>query len=176
MAAENPDPRSRPRANVFLMAALSSRDLTVAVRVRNLSVEGALLEGPDLPDEGQQVLLRRGSLSTKSKIAWRRESQCGIRFEQPILVAEWVRRAGPKGQQKIDRAVAEFRGSSIGTRRLVAFSEVAPQTNPLLVSAELLKVCERIAALPYMSDELADELLKIESLARSMAPVGVRRS
>ena len=162
MAPDNLDPRARPRSNVYLMAALTCDGVSSAVRVRNLSLEGALLEGPDVPDEGQRVLLRRGSLAADGRIAWRRESQCGIRFDEPIRVAEWVRRAGPDGQQKIDRAITELRGTTIGTKRAVALSPVAPQADPRSVSVELLKACERIAALPNMSLELAGELMKIE--------------
>lgn len=176
MAAHNPDPRARPRSNVYLMAALTCDGVSSAVRVRNLSLDGALLEGPNVPNEGQRVMLRRGSLAAEGTVAWRRESQCGIRFDEPIGVAEWVRRAGPDGQQKIDRAIAEFRGTTIGTNRVVGHSVVAPQADPRSVSAELLKACERIAALPNMSDELAGELMKIECLARSIAPRLVVRS
>jgi hypothetical protein len=36
------------------------------------------------------------------------------------------------------------------------------------ISDELLQICERIALLPNMSVELAEDLLRIEALARSL--------
>ena len=169
MAADNSEPRVGPRSHVYLMAALTCGGVSMAVRVRNLSLEGALLEGPELPSDGKRVLLRRGSLSADAEIAWRRESQCGIRFNEPIRVADWVQRSGPPGQQKIDQAIAEYRGMAIGAKRLVSFSAAATEVATASTIDDLLRACERIAALPNMSLELADELMKIESLARSIA-------
>ena len=166
MVVEKSDPRSGRRANVFLMAALTAPSCSGAVRVRNISAQGALLEGPALPKTGERVLLRRGSLSVSGEIAWNHENHCGIKFEAAVKVDEWTRRAGPDRQQAIDRTIAEFRGAEIGVHRLATISSSESRRNPRQVGAELLAACERIAALPNMSTELADELMKIEALAR----------
>jgi hypothetical protein len=166
------DPRSDPRSHVFLMAVLSTDATSSAVRVRNLSPQGALLEGSNLPAEKRNVCLKRGSLSTEGQIAWSGGRQCGIRFSEPIVVAEWVERAGPVGQQRIDETVAEFRKSPASNLRHAGPSGQADQHSLVEISAALLKSCERLAALPCMSVELAEELLKIEATARGIRDLG----
>ena len=143
---------------------LSTGATSCAVRVRNLSANGALLEGDNLPAEKRTVCLRRGSLATVGLIAWSRGRQCGIRFVEPIAVAEWVERAGPIGQQRIDATVTEFR-ESLGKWRNPAHPGDADQHSLVEMSDALLKSCERLSALPGMSVELAEELLKIEATA-----------
>lgn len=167
----NADPRTNPRSHVFLIAILSTGATSCAVRVRNLSAHGALLEGDNLPAEKRTVSLRRGSLATAGLIAWSRGRQCGIRFVEPIAVAEWVERAGPVGQQRIDATVAEFR-ESLGMWRNPAHSREADQHSLVEMSAALLNSCERLAALPDKSVELAEELLKIEAAARVLRDFG----
>jgi hypothetical protein len=154
------------------MAVLSTGSTSGAVRVRNLSPQGALLEGSNLPAEKRNVCLKRGSLATEGQIAWSRGQQCGIRFSEPIVVAEWVERAGPVGQQRIDATVAEFRNSPASKLRLADPSGQADQRSLVEISAALLKSCERLAALPHMTVGLAEELLKIEATARALRERG----
>jgi len=172
--ANGEDPRTDQRSHVFLMAVLRAGTTSCPVRVRNISIHGALLEGNGLPSEKQIVALKRGSLSVSGQIAWIAGQHCGIRFSKPITVAEWVDRAGPVGQQRIDSAVAEFRRSSgpefateypMSTRGLGELEEL---------SARLLQTCERIAELPDMSVELAEELLKVEATAHALRDVAHR--
>jgi hypothetical protein len=157
---------------VFLMAVLSTGSTSCAVRVRNLSPQGALLEGSNLPAEKRNVCLKRGSLASEGQIAWFGGRQCGIRFSRPIVVAEWVERAGPVGQQRIDATVAEFRDSPASNLHLAGPSCQADQHSLVEMSATLLKSCERLAALPSMSVELAEELLKIEATGRALRDLG----
>ena len=103
------DPRSDPRCGLFLMAVLRAGASVSPVRVHNLSAQGALLEGGCLPGEGAAVRLRRGSLEAAGEVAWARAPLCGVRFDTPIDADEWIGRAGPAWQQRIDAAVAEFR-------------------------------------------------------------------
>ena len=88
-----------------------------------------------------------------------------MRLEGSIDVAEWVRRAGPAGQQKIDSAIADFRNRHPAPPgpALLASSSGAETLGRM--SSELLEICERIAALPNMSIALAEEVLKIEAAA-----------
>ena len=170
-SAKGKDPRADQRSHVFLMAVLRAGTMSCPVRVRNISIHGALLEGSGLPSERQMVALRRGSLCVSGQIAWIAGQHCGIRFSKPITVAEWVDRAGPIGQQRIDAAAADFRRSSS--------SELVPEypaTQRIPVELEELSVrlfqaCERIAELPGMSVELAEELLKIEATAHALRDV-----
>lgn len=162
------DPRVDQRSHVFLMAVLTTGARSFPVRVRNLSVHGALLEGTKLPEAQDSVTLRRGSLAMTGKIAWVAGQLCGIHFTGPIQVDEWVDRAGPVGQQRIDAAVADFRHSSSVRRDPAPSSQRAPQEKLSAMGTALLQVCERITELPGMSVELAEELLKIEATAHSL--------
>src|SRR4051794_32977063 len=53
--------RSEGRSNVFLGGTLETEQASNAVRIRNLSYHGALVEGPILPSVGAKVRLLRGS-------------------------------------------------------------------------------------------------------------------
>jgi hypothetical protein len=157
--------RDTPRSNVFLTAALSIGVQSFPVRVRNLSAFGALLEGDSLPSENSAVLLKRGSLCAKGEVAWQSDRHCGVRLESSIDVAEWVKRAGPARQQSIDSAIAEFRKRGSASPELALLSSSGGVDTLGLMSSELLASCERIAVLPNMSVELAEEVLKIEATA-----------
>jgi len=168
MADDREDPRSDPRANVFLLAVLSMGSASYPVRVRNLSSNGALLEADSLPVEGEKARLLRGSLLSTGEIAWRGDGLCGIRFDRPIDVREWVRRAGPARQQHIDAAVAEFRGGSPGIGRPVPPSRDRGSPDRDAMASELLRICGRLTTLPGMSTELAEELLRLDAIAQAL--------
>lgn len=162
------DPRSDPRASVFLTAVLYAGSSQGAVRIRNLSAHGALLEGTNLPPEGTSVQIRRGSLSAAGDIAWSRDQHCGLRFAAIIDVASWIERAGPAGQQRIDAAIADFRREP---KRPLAFAVLPGDLNRSDVrspGAEILRICERIACMPELSIEVAEQILKIEAAARAI--------
>jgi hypothetical protein len=172
--ANGEDPRADQRSHVFLMAVLRAGATSFPVRVRNISIHGALLEGNGLPSANQIVALGRGSLSASGQIAWIAGQHCGIRFSKPITVAEWVDRAGPVGQQRIDAAVAEYRRNS-SSRAISDYPAITGDPGELgEMSATLLQTCERITELPGMSVELAEELLKIEATAHALREVSRR--
>jgi hypothetical protein len=150
------------------MAVLCTRDTSVPVRVRNLSAHGALLEGVDLPQEDVAIWLRRGSLCASGDVAWGDVRHCGIRFATAINVDEWVRRAGPVGQQRIDATVADYRRRDVSPRHLSLLSSSHGREALDQTSSNLLKICERIAGFPNMTVELAEELLKIEAIAHAL--------
>jgi hypothetical protein len=171
---EPDDLRADLRSHVFLMAVLSTGKNSCPVRVRNLSVHGALLEGSSLPVDQRPVFLKRGSLAVTGQIAWASGRNCGIRFVEPINVNEWVDRIGPVGQQRIDAVIAEHRNVADPKRKPnPASSSLARQPNELLmISARLLQISERISELPGMSIELAEEVLKIEATASDLRNLG----
>jgi hypothetical protein len=145
-AIDTGDPRSDPRSNVFLLATIGAGPTSNPVKVRNLSVHGALLEGADLPT-GTTAFLRRGSLRVAGVIAWRDRTHCGIRFQSS--------------------AIAHIRGGAAGPGAPL-FSSRSKQELLASASAELLQISERIAAMPGMSIELAEELMKLDALAHSL--------
>ena len=66
----NDDPRRSRRANVLFAASIEVQGASTPVKLRNLSTEGALIEGDSLPVEGSEVIFRRNELSVGGCVAW----------------------------------------------------------------------------------------------------------
>lgn len=170
------DPRSDPRASVFLTAVLYAGAAQTPVRIRNLSTQGALLEGADLPAEGTIVQIKRGSLSAAGDIAWSRDQHCGLRFAAVIEVASWIDRAGPIGQQRIDAAIADYRRKPPRPVSFAVLPTVMPRADLGSLSADILQICERMVGMPDMTIGIAEQILKIEAAARSIEAVAGGRA
>ena len=76
--------RQSRRSNVLLAATIEVSGSALPVKLRNLSTEGALIDGDDLPIEGSEVLFRRNEIKVKSRVAWVSGKQAGIAFHRPI--------------------------------------------------------------------------------------------
>ena len=68
--SSNSQNRKNRRSNVLMSASLELSGTSVPVKLRNLSAEGALVEGERLPVEGSSVLFRKGDLSMPGRVAW----------------------------------------------------------------------------------------------------------
>lgn len=79
------------RSNVLLKATLETPGGSLAVVLRNLSQEGALVQGEDLPSEGSRVLFHRQGLSVPSRIAWSHSNCAGLEFDFPLFPRELLR-------------------------------------------------------------------------------------
>jgi len=98
------------RSNIFLVAAMTSGSASGAVRIRNMSTAGALIEGEGMPAEGAGVAIHRGTLSASGQLVWRSERRAGIRFDSPVHVADWLPRGSRStGQQKVDQIVQDYK-------------------------------------------------------------------
>jgi hypothetical protein len=163
------DPRLDPRSNVFLTAVLCSAESRAGVRIRNLSVHGALLEGGELPLGGAIVEIRRGSLSAAGEIAWSHDGYCGVRFLSTIDVSKWIQRAGPIGQQRIDAAIANFhRQPPRPASFAILPSDLKPSSDLTTLANEILQICDRMASGPTLSIPVAEQILKIEAAAQAI--------
>lgn len=108
------------RNNIFVMAALYAAGRSVApVRVRNISRNGALIEGGALPAPGANVRLSRASLSAGGTIVWVEGSKGGLQFDAPISVANWL----PQGRRGIGQ---QFVDELFHQKRLGATNEKPP--------------------------------------------------
>jgi hypothetical protein len=165
--AKDPEPRESVRSNVFLAAVLTTATGSAPVRVRNLSVNGALIDGASVPGEGSQVELHRGHLSVRGEIAWQAGNRCGVRFHEEIFVREWVQIVGHVGQQQVDLAIASLRNSGTGTIKVADIREgPGPQQIDLAtIAKEIDSICERLANSPKLFVELGEELVKLEAFA-----------
>ena len=76
--------RKNRRSNVLMSASLELSGTSLPVKLRNLSAEGALVEGEKLPVEGASILFRKGDLSMAGTVAWVKARQAGISFAHKL--------------------------------------------------------------------------------------------
>lgn len=107
--------RSR-RSPVFLTATLEVVGVAEPVKLRNLSEEGALIEGDRLPLEGSTTWFERKDLRVKSRIVWVHGRYAGVAFNQP-LKPEDVLRNVPKPRPAMK---PDFRRPGLACRPLTA--------------------------------------------------------
>ena len=160
--------RAGRRSNVFLTATLVMAGGSVAVRVRNISARGALIDGSKLPPEGAPVDLRRGSLIAHGEIAWQTDDHCGVRFAADIDVESWTRRVGHSGQHRVDDMVALARRPAVDA---VSPVPAARQDSLALISADMAETCERLAGRPDLVNAFAEELLELDAIAQRLRNV-----
>ena len=162
--------RSQPRSNVFLDAVLVVGAAALPVRLRNLSARGALIEGASLPSAGSRVRVLRGELSAEGEMAWQEQGLAGLRFASEIDVENWVRRVGHRGQQRVDEAVAALRAH----QRHPLSATRAMKLSMAEISIELDRICERLGDMPPTSLAVAEELPKLNRLARQLQQLSGR--
>ena len=82
--------------HVFLTATLDVAGVSTPVVLRNLSREGALVSGKELPETGTSVLFHRQGLSAPGIVAWSHKGLAGIHFDVPLFPKELLRHIPPK--------------------------------------------------------------------------------
>lgn len=82
--------RSR-RSPVLLAATVDVGGKSVGVKLRNLSEEGALIEGEGLPVEGSSTFFERNDLRVQGRVAWVQGRYAGIAFDQPLKPEDVLR-------------------------------------------------------------------------------------
>ncbi len=105
--------RSR-RSNLLMQATLETAGRALRVTLRNLSSDGARVEGDQLPIEGTDLLFRKNELTVTGRVIWSRGRQAGIQFERkldPGVVLNHV--AAPRARTQFD-----FRRPGLGARQL----------------------------------------------------------
>lgn len=76
--------RNPRRKRVLLKASLDSAAGRQDVRIRDLSIKGALLEAATPPPEGSEITLSAGDTSLKGKVAWHDDLLVGIEFTEAL--------------------------------------------------------------------------------------------
>src|SRR3954452_18542196 len=76
--------RATPRYSVLLNARVLTTAGTLQVTIRDLSLEGAMVQGAIAPKVGCRLLLHRRSLVVPATVMWQTGSRAGLRFEQPL--------------------------------------------------------------------------------------------
>lgn len=113
--------RSR-RSPVLLAASVEVAGVVTPVKLRNLSEDGALVEGDRLPLEGSTTFFQRNDLRIKSKVAWVHGSFAGLAFNRPLQKEQVLRNIPsprPKHQPDFRRPGLACRPLSPEERQLV---------------------------------------------------------
>lgn len=83
--------RKSRRSQVLLTATLEHGGAAQAVKLRNLSAEGALVESEKLPIEGTTVQFVRKDLHAAGRVVWVSGKYAGIAFAEKLDPAEVLR-------------------------------------------------------------------------------------
>jgi hypothetical protein len=83
------------RAPVLLAADIEIRGVATPVKLRNLSSQGALIEGERLPAEGSITYFRRKELRLRCEVMWVEGRYAGIRFNRELEREEVLRYIPP---------------------------------------------------------------------------------
>src|SRR4051812_20135059 len=105
------DSRGESRTSIYLAAVLYCDGISSAVKIRNISATGALLEGEGLPAAGALVQLIRGGLIAHGLVAWSDSGRCGLRFSGTIDVPHW--RMINSDQQRVDEVVRLVKAGAV---------------------------------------------------------------
>lgn len=99
-----PQNRASRRAPVLLTASVDVCGCSTIVKLRNLSSEGALIEGDCLPPAGSTTRFSRKELNLKSTVVWVEGRYAGLAFERSIE-AEALLRSIPKPRERVEPVV-----------------------------------------------------------------------
>lgn len=104
-----------------MAASIEADGVTVAVKLRNLSPEGALVEAAQLPAAGRPVIFRKKELNLAGRIAWVTGGRAGIAFDSlldPESVMRHVPRAKPQAKLDFRRPRLTASALSPGERKI----------------------------------------------------------
>lgn len=76
--------RRARRSHVLMAASIEADGVAVAVKLRNLSPEGALVEGGQLPAVDSLVIFRKKELNLAGRVAWVTGGRAGIAFDAKL--------------------------------------------------------------------------------------------
>ena len=105
--------RSR-RSHLLMSATLEVSGRAFKVTLRNLSADGAQVEGGQLPVEGTALLFRKGDLAVAGSVIWTKGKQAGIRFDQELVPAAVLNHVPVPRPRKADA----FRRPGLANRAL----------------------------------------------------------
>jgi hypothetical protein len=88
--------RDEKRSRVFLSAQVDAGSGPAAVRIRDISRTGALLESDFAPNGGETVQLTCGSTELRARVAWADRGWFGVEFFTPLVAGDLVDAAGTK--------------------------------------------------------------------------------
>ena len=166
--------RSEPRMSLFVMASMTARSVSGPVKVRNLSKFGGLIDGPQLPELGEALQLRRGGLSASGRVVWSSGTKAGLRWDDPVAVTDWLP-SHRSGQAIVDDTFQRMRGAGgkEQARRQTSPSHMLPYDQVQLgQSAEALDaLADALAEHPDIVARLASELQVLDTAAQVLRKI-----
>jgi hypothetical protein len=92
LAASNdevpPSRRESERSRVLLAASVKNAFGDHAVKIRDVSSTGALIEAALVPPAGSRLLLSRGTISVMGTVVWTGSGKYGLQFHDSVDPAE----------------------------------------------------------------------------------------
>jgi hypothetical protein len=148
-----------PRKNLMLAATIEADTVTAPVKIRNMSVSGAMIDGPALPEVGSQVILHRLDLSIAATVVWNLEGRCGLRLAGTVKVDEWITGArqpekhSSLGQLRVDKIQSAIRSGSP-----LPAEPAAPQSQIAVSTPVDGRIAQELAEVKLALDAIGDEL------------------
>lgn len=75
----------------MLIATVACAGVSRTIRVRDMSAQGACVEGETLPQNGSHLLFARNGLLKRARVAWVRRQHCGLEFAETLDVQDALR-------------------------------------------------------------------------------------
>jgi hypothetical protein len=126
---------------MFVLATMAAASASGPIKIRNMSLSGALLEGGALPPIGEYLSLRRGELAISGHVVWRQQGKAGLCFDHAVEVTDWLP-AGSGWQQRVDRTFQELKANPAP-----AHPPSAPARPSAIGKSDLLTVADALDAL-----------------------------
>lgn len=147
--------RALPRTRLFLSATIRFERVSAPIRVRDLSACGARIEGARLPAVGIVAHISRGELTVSGMIVWRDSKGCGIRFDEPLDLDQWMPGLAARGQIEVDDMVAAVRS---GDSDVLPFPSPAAPPPAQLDSLMPQRLAEELAYVARLLDSFGEDL------------------
>jgi hypothetical protein len=150
-----PFDRRDERTHLFLVATLYAGNGSAAVRVRNLSPSGALVEAASLPPPGATVVLRRGPLEAAGRVAWAGGGRAGLSFDGSVMVSAWLPTKQAARQTQADQVAFGMKQGSRPAEGVPAAVTAPAAMTPQEAIADLIRLR---AELDQLGDVLAQDM------------------
>lgn len=156
VSRQGSDPRSAARTHLFLSATLRFGTVSAAIRLRDLSASGARIEGPRLPAVGVVAQISRGALSASGTTIWSDGKGCGVRFDAPLRLDEWMPALASRDQLAVDAMVDQVKS---GDADIVPFQPARQPSSPAAPGNPLTRqLAEELAYVGRLLESLGDDL------------------
>jgi len=149
------DARSAPRTNMFIAATLYWDQHRNPVKVRNMSLTGALVQSPVVPPAGARVHLIRGSFSAEGRVVWADKNRCGLHMMTPVNVRDWLSPPTNSEQQRVDQIVALVKAGAVPIPAGPLGRPDRPELPPSLTNDQLT---HDLGLAPQLTEDLGDNL------------------